>query len=194
VIGCLLHTKFRGLRHFWLELRPPRYELAGKPHFRFAPDCFGQMRPKRRHDRFGAMSVAPAVRPFSIKIVRMVGDTRHLAASPSLTLSSVPEGHRISGGDELGAQFNFGACAGDVTAQLVVDLTRLGPLRRPRTDDRVPEERTKKSNYNNAKDEASRVGTKDLVVRGGQPVGIAHAKLLGRPPASQRHQTLIKIS
>ena len=61
--------------------------------------------------------------------------------------------------------------------------TRLGPLRRPRTDDRVPEQRTKKSNYNNAEDEASRVGTKDLVVRGGQPVGIAHAKLLGRPPA-----------
>jgi hypothetical protein len=26
-----------------------------------------------------------------------------------------------------------------------------------------------------------------------QPVGIAHAKLLGRPPASQAHQTLIKI-
>jgi hypothetical protein len=45
------------------------------------------------------------------------------------------------------------------------------------TDDRVPEERTKKSNYNNAEDEASRVGTKDLVVRGNQPDVIAHAKL-----------------
>ena len=101
----------------------------------------------------------------------------------SLTLSSVPEGHRISAGGRLSAQFNFAARAGDVTAQLVVHSTRLGPLRRPRTDDRVPEERTKKSNYNNAEDEASRVGTNDLVVRGGQPVGIAHAKLLGRPPA-----------
>jgi hypothetical protein len=39
------------------------------------------MRPKRRHYRLGAMRVAPAVGPFSIKIVRMVGDTRHLAAS-----------------------------------------------------------------------------------------------------------------
>ena len=37
------------------------------------------MRPKRRHDRFGAMRIAPAVGPLSIKIVRMVGDTRHLA-------------------------------------------------------------------------------------------------------------------
>ena len=25
VIGCLLQTEFRRLRHFWLELRPPRY-------------------------------------------------------------------------------------------------------------------------------------------------------------------------
>ena len=25
VIGCLLQTEFRGLRHFWLELRPPKY-------------------------------------------------------------------------------------------------------------------------------------------------------------------------
>jgi hypothetical protein len=53
------------------------------------------MRPKRCHDRFGAMRIAPAVSPFSIKIVRMVGDTAHLFASPSLTLSSEPEGPTI---------------------------------------------------------------------------------------------------
>jgi hypothetical protein len=39
------------------------------------------MRPKRCHDRFGAMRVAPAVGPLAIKIVRMVGDTAQLAAS-----------------------------------------------------------------------------------------------------------------
>jgi hypothetical protein len=32
------------------------------------------MVPKRRHGRFGAMRVAPAVGPLTIKIVRMVGD------------------------------------------------------------------------------------------------------------------------
>ena len=32
------------------------------------------------------------------------------------------------------------------------------------------------------------------VIAGRQPVGIAHAKLLGRPPATQPHPTLIKIS
>ena len=50
------------------------------------------------------------------------------------------------------------------------------------TDGRMPEERSEKSNYNNAKDKAPRVETQGLVVVGGQPVGIAHAKLLGRPP------------
>ena len=61
-------------------------------------------------------------------------------------------------------QFNFAACAGDVIAQLVVDSTRLGTSQHSGTDDRMPEERSEKRNYNNAKDEASRVGTKDLVV------------------------------
>jgi hypothetical protein len=70
---------------------------------------------------------------------------------------------------------------------------RFWPSRPPGSDDRVPEERSKKSNHKNAKDKASRVATKCLVV-GGQPAGIAHAKLLGRPPASQPHQILIKIS
>jgi hypothetical protein len=37
------------------------------------------------------------------------------------------------------------------------------------------------------------VRPQDLVVVGGQPVGIAHAKLLGRPPASQPQQRLIRI-
>jgi hypothetical protein len=78
MIGCLLQTEFGRLRHFRLELRSPRQYLTGKPYFRFAPDCFGQMRPKRRHDRFGAMRIASAVSPFSIEIVRMVGDTAHL--------------------------------------------------------------------------------------------------------------------
>jgi hypothetical protein len=92
VIGCLLQTEFRRLRHFRLKLCPPRRYFTGKPHFRFAPDCFGQMRAQRCYDRFGAMRIAPAVGPLSIKIVRMVGDTGHFAASPSLTLSAVPEG------------------------------------------------------------------------------------------------------
>jgi hypothetical protein len=72
-----------------------------------------------------------------------------------------------------------------------IELT-FPPSRPPGSDDRVPEERSKKSNHNNAKDKAPRVATKGRV--GGQPVGIAHAKLLGRPPASQPRQTLIKIS
>ena len=80
------------------------------------------MRPQRRH---GAM-LAPAAGPLAIKIVRMVGGTAHLAASPSLTLSAVPEGTVISAGGRLSAQFNFAACAGDVTAQLLVHPTRLG--------------------------------------------------------------------
>jgi hypothetical protein len=71
----------------------------------------------------------------------------------------------------------------------------LGRLSRPPgSDKRVPEEHSKKSNHNNAKDKAPRAAAEGLVVAGGQPVGIAHAKLLGRPPASQPHQTLIKIS
>jgi hypothetical protein len=68
------------------------------------------------------------------------------------------------------------------------------PSQPPRRDDRLPEEHTEKSNRNNAKDKTPRVATEGLVVVGGQPVGIAHAKLLGRPPASQPHQTLIKTS
>jgi hypothetical protein len=139
------------------------------------------------------MRVAPTVGPLSIKIVRMVADTAHLAASPSLSLYAAPEGHRISVGGELSPQFNFAACAEDVTAQLVAHSTRLRLSRRPRSDDRVPEERTKKSNYNNAEDKTPRVENRGGIGAGGQPVGIAHAKLLGRPPASQPHQTLIKI-
>ena len=78
-------------------------------------------------------------------------------------------------------------------AQLVVDSTRLGTSQHSGADDRMPEERSEKGNYNNAKDKAPRVAIKDLVM-GGQAVGIAHAKLLGRPPASQPHQTMITIS
>ena len=57
----------------------------------------------------------------------------------------------------------------------------------------MPEERSEKRNHNNAKDKTPGVGTEGLVVRG-QPAGIAHAKLVGGPPASQPHQRLIKIS
>jgi hypothetical protein len=56
----------------------------------------------------------------------------------------------------------------------------------------MPEEHSKKSNHNNAKDKTPRVANTSCVV-GGQPVGIAHAKLLGRPPASQPQQILIRI-
>jgi hypothetical protein len=62
------------------------------------------------------------------------------------------------------------------------------------SDDRMPEERGEKSNHNNPKDKTPRVENRGGVVVGGQPVGIAHAKLLGRPPASQPDQTFIKIS
>ena len=84
------------------------------------------MRPKRRHGRFCAMRVAPAVGPLAIKIVRMVVDTAHLAASPSLTLFARPKANRISAGGELRAQFNFAARAGDAIAQLEVHPMQLG--------------------------------------------------------------------
>jgi hypothetical protein len=73
-------------------------------------------------------------------------------------------------------------------------ILHLWPLQPLGSDDRLPEEHTKTRNHKNAKDKAPRVATKGLVVVRAQPVGIAHAKLLGRPPASQAHQTLIKIS
>ena len=53
------------------------------------------------------MRIAPAVGPFSIKIVRMVRDTAHLSASPSLILSSEPEGQPYQCKKRVGAQFNF---------------------------------------------------------------------------------------
>jgi hypothetical protein len=68
---------------------------------------------------------------------------------------------------------------------------RFWPSRRSGSDHRVPEEHSKKTNHNNAQDKAPRVAKTSCVV-GSRPVGIAHAKLLGRPPASQPHQTLIK--
>jgi hypothetical protein len=51
----------------------------------------------------------------------------------------------------------------------------------PGNDDRVPEEHSEKSNHNNAKDETPRFENRGSVLAGGQAVGIAHAKLLGRP-------------
>ena len=71
---------------------------------------------------------------------------------------------------------------------------RFWPSRHPGSEDRVPEERSEKRNHNNAKDKTPPVDNRGGVVVGGQPVRIARAKLLGRPPVSQPHQTLIKIS
>ena len=68
------------------------------------------------------------------------------------------------------------------------------PSQTPGGDDGLPEEHAKTRNHDNPKDKSPRVRTEDLVVGIGQPVGIAHVKLLDRPPASQPHQTLIKIS
>ena len=68
------------------------------------------------------------------------------------------------------------------------------PSQTPGGDDGLPEEHAKTRNHDNPKDKSPRVGVENLVVVGGQPVGIVHAKLLGRPPASQPHPTLIKIS
>jgi Protein of unknown function (DUF938) len=68
------------------------------------------------------------------------------------------------------------------------------PSQTPGSDDHLPEEHTKTRNHNNAKDKTPRVEAEGLVVVGDQPVGIAHAKLLGRPPASQSDQALVKIS
>jgi hypothetical protein len=72
--------------------------------------------------------------------------------------------------------------------------TRHRPSQHSGSDDRLSNERTDTRNHKNPKDKTSRVAIEGLVVAGGQPVGIAHAKLLGRPPASQPHPTLIKIS
>jgi hypothetical protein len=60
---------------------------------------------------------------------------------------------------------------------------RFWPSRRSGSDHRVPEEHSKKTNHNNAKDKAPRVAKTSCVV-GSRPVGIAHAKLLGRPQAN----------
>jgi hypothetical protein len=69
------------------------------------------------------------------------------------------------------------------------------PSRTPGGDDGLPEEHTKTRNHDNPKDKSPSVGVENLVVVGGRPVGVVHAKLLGRPPSeSQPHQTLIKNS
>jgi hypothetical protein len=90
LIGMFTSNGILAAASFLVGTEPPSYEFTGKPHFRFAPDCFGQMRPKRCHDRFDAMRIAPAVGPFPIKIVRMVGGTAHLSASLSLIVSLEP--------------------------------------------------------------------------------------------------------
>jgi hypothetical protein len=75
-----------------------------------------------------------------------------------------PRANRINAGGELSAQFNFAACAGDVIAQLAVDSTLLGTSLPSGSDDRMPEERSEKSNHNNPKDKTPRVVIKGLVV------------------------------
>jgi hypothetical protein len=86
------------------------------------------------------------------------------------------------------------ARTGPASERLLSRGSSLGLSWQPGSDDRMPEERSEKNNHNNPKDKTPRVENRGGVVAGGQPVGIAHAKLLGRPPASQPHQTLIKIS
>ena len=54
------------------------------------------------------------------------------------------------------------------------------------SDHRMPEDRGEKSNHNNAKDKTLLVESRGDVAAGGQPVGIAHAKLLDRPPAKPK--------
>jgi hypothetical protein len=51
------------------------------------------------------------------------------------------------------------------------------------SDDRLPKQHTKTRNHKNPQDKAPRVAIEGLVVVGGQPAGIAHAKLLGRQPS-----------
>jgi hypothetical protein len=77
-------------------------------------------------------------------------------------------------------------------AQMRQSNLHLWPSRPAGSDDRLPEEHAKKRNHNDPKDKALRVASTGLFAMEGQPVGIAHAKLLGRPPASLSHKTLIK--
>jgi len=81
------------------------------------------MRPKRCDDRFGAMRIAPAVGPFPIKIVRMVGDTAHLSASLSLTLSSVPEGQLYQCGKRFECAIQFCDASQKFNLQGAVDTS-----------------------------------------------------------------------
>jgi len=69
----------------------------------------------------------------------------------------------------------------------------LWPSQPSGSDERLLEEHAKKRNQNDPKDKAPGISTTGHLVVGGQPVGIAHAKLLGRPPASQPDQILVKI-
>jgi hypothetical protein len=87
------------------------------------------------------------------------------------------------------------AAENELVSLEAIDCLRLpAPSTVTASDDRLPEEHSKTRNHKNPKDKALRIATEGLVVVGGQSVGIAHTKLLGRPPASQPHQTLIKIS
>jgi hypothetical protein len=136
--------------------------------------------------RFGTMRVAPSVGPLTIKIVWMVGGTAHLAASPSFALSAAPEGQPYQCRRRVKCAIQLCGVRRRCDRSSLVDPTRLGTSQPSGSDDRMPEEHSEKSNHNNPKDKTPRVATEGLVV-GGQPVGIAHAKLLGRPPASQPH-------
>jgi hypothetical protein len=55
--------------------------------------------------------------------------------------------------------------------------TRHLPSQHSGSDDRLPEDQTKTRNHKKPKDKVPRVATQGPVVVGGQPVGIAHAKL-----------------
>ena len=117
-------------------------------------------------------------------------DCRSAWACPRFKVHGPVVDHVINGGarfrnPDLPYGYSFGVGAIDRLRSMRQANLHFRPSRPPGSNDRVPEERSKKSNHNNAKDKAPRVATKGRVIVGSQPVGIAHAKLLGRPPASQ---------
>jgi hypothetical protein len=117
-------------------------------------------------------------------------DRRSAWACPRFKVHGPVVDHVINGGarfrnPDLPYGYSFGVGAIDRLRSMRQANLHFRPSRPPGSNDRVPEERSKKSNHNNAKDKAPRVATKGRVIVGSQPVGIAHAKLLGRPPASQ---------
>ena len=101
-------------------MHPPRRYLTGKPHFRFAPDWFGQMRPERR---LGAKRMAPAE---AYSRSKSSGWSAIPGILPLVHLIWNAEGRRISAEGELIAQSIFAACADMRSLQLVLRSTHSG--------------------------------------------------------------------